>query len=87
MHLWPALLAALIGYLCGSVSFARIVAHFVAPGRDLRDYESPIEGSAHTYRMQAVSATTVSMQMGNKWGACHVRNEPNRSRIVPSVIA
>lgn len=63
-----AFLAALIGYLLGSVSFARIVAARVSPGREIEDYESAIPDSAQTFRMQAVSATTVSMQLGHKWG-------------------
>ena len=68
MDLAMALLAAAVGYLCGSISFARVIARVVSPDTDIQNYESPIPGSSHTIRMLAINATTVAVQLGRKWG-------------------
>ena len=68
LDLWIALLAALIGYLCGSISFARIIYRLVAPGENLTGMELPIEGSDEQVHVSAVSGTAVSVKLGGKWG-------------------
>ena len=35
LNLWIALGAALVGYLCGSISFARIITRLVSPETDI----------------------------------------------------
>ncbi|MBC7251218.1 MAG: glycerol-3-phosphate acyltransferase [Anaerolineae bacterium] len=63
-----ALLAAVVGYLAGSISFARIVGRIVAPHEDLTKTEIPIPDSEEKVDMGSVSATTVSMHLGPKYG-------------------
>jgi glycerol-3-phosphate acyltransferase PlsY len=63
-----ALLAAAVGYLCGAISFARVVTRIVAPQKDLTQTDIKLEGSDDKVVMHAVSATTVSMHLGSKFG-------------------
>jgi glycerol-3-phosphate acyltransferase PlsY len=63
-----ALLAAAIGYLCGAISFARLVGRIVAPQEDLTQTEVTLESGDDKVVMSAVSATTVSMRLGSKFG-------------------
>ncbi|OQY18524.1 MAG: hypothetical protein B6I34_10605 [Anaerolineaceae bacterium 4572_32.1] len=63
-----ALLAALIGYLLGAISFARLVGRLVAPEKDLTKTEIAVPDSDDTVQMGSVSATTVSMHIGPKFG-------------------
>lgn len=60
-------LAALVGYLCGSISFARIVTRALG-AREVAevDLESP-DGQGRL-RSDAVSATAVRLQFGARWG-------------------
>jgi glycerol-3-phosphate acyltransferase PlsY len=62
------LLSALVGYLLGSISFARVIMRFVKPDVDVADTKVPIPGTEETFDMYAVSATSVSLQVGSKWG-------------------
>jgi glycerol-3-phosphate acyltransferase PlsY len=68
MDFGPAIIAALVGYVIGSISFARIVSRFVAPQKDVTHTEMPIPGTDTTFRMHAVSATAVSLHLGPKYG-------------------
>lgn len=68
LDLWIALLAAVVGYLCGSISFARIIYRLVAPGEELTGMELDIEGSDEKVHVSAVSGTAVSVKLGGKWG-------------------
>jgi glycerol-3-phosphate acyltransferase PlsY len=63
-----ALLAAAGGYLIGSVSFARLVVRAFAPGRELLGIEVEVPDRDVTYRSGAVSATTVNLQLGPRYG-------------------
>jgi glycerol-3-phosphate acyltransferase PlsY len=63
-----AVLAAAVGYLCGAISFARLVAKVVAPHEDLTHTEISLEGSEDKVVMSAVSATSVSMHLGPRFG-------------------
>ena len=59
--------AALVGYLCGSISFARIIVK--AHGHDAVEavaLTSPDGGAQMT--SDAVSATAVRLMLGAKWG-------------------
>jgi glycerol-3-phosphate acyltransferase PlsY len=63
-----ASLAAVVGYLCGSISFARLVSRIVAPQEDITKTEIEVDGSEETFDMGSVSATTVSMHIGPRFG-------------------
>jgi len=61
------IIAALAGYLVGSISFAAIVGRFVAPQADL--WRTPISlPDGPEIEMEAVSATSVRMRAGPRWG-------------------
>jgi acyl phosphate:glycerol-3-phosphate acyltransferase len=60
-------IAALVGYLCGSISFARIFIRLAGYDHlEPLDLRSP-DGGARMYS-DAVSATAVRIQAGAKWG-------------------
>jgi len=64
-----ALLAAVVGYLLGSLSFARIVTSFAGPDKKVRERtEAYIEGSENPIILETVSATSVSMVAGSRLG-------------------
>jgi glycerol-3-phosphate acyltransferase PlsY len=65
---WIAVLAAIVGYLCGSVSMARIVVKLVAPDRDITRTDITLESSGQALRLEAVAGTAVSLHLGAKWG-------------------
>jgi glycerol-3-phosphate acyltransferase PlsY len=69
MELHIVLLAAVIGYLSGSVSYARLVARLADPGRKIGKIKVSVPGQADTYvESDSVSATTVRLQYGGKYG-------------------
>ena len=63
-----ALLAALAGYLLGSIPFALIVVRCFGQGKPLRPTELPIPGTGDMLRSNAVSATAVRLQLGARYG-------------------
>ena len=63
-----ALFAAAVGYLCGAISFARLVGRLVAPHKDITQTEIKAPGGDETVVMTSVSATTVSMHLGPRFG-------------------
>ena len=61
------IVAALVGYLVGSISFAAIVGRFVAPQADL--WRTPISlPDGPEIEMEAISATSLRMRAGPRWG-------------------
>lgn len=62
------LVAALAGYLVGSISFARIVARFVAPGADLARTSFRFTPESQEVEMGGVGAGTLALQAGPRWG-------------------
>ena len=62
-----AVVAALVGYLLGSISFARVINRFVAPSVDVTRTEIPMVGTDDKMQIP-VSGTAVSVQLGPKWG-------------------
>jgi glycerol-3-phosphate acyltransferase PlsY len=62
---WIALASALIAYLIGSISTARIFTSKLAPGADLQKVDLAIEGVA-SHRIKTVGATTASIILGPK---------------------
>jgi glycerol-3-phosphate acyltransferase PlsY len=63
-----AALAAAIGYLIGSISFARIVTRVVAPQQDISRVEIAVPGTEIVLRSDAVSATSVQLHLGRRYG-------------------
>jgi glycerol-3-phosphate acyltransferase PlsY len=56
------------GYLLGSISFARVVGRLVIPAEDLARMDLPIEGSERTFRASSISATTIRVKAGSRYG-------------------
>jgi glycerol-3-phosphate acyltransferase PlsY len=63
-----ALLAFIISYLLGSLSFGRIVTRIMKPGEDLTDVEMPWVGTDETYKLKSVGGNTVGMRLGPRAG-------------------
>lgn len=61
------LAAVVIGYLLGSISFARIVSARVKPGEDVTSV-SVVVGDGHDFTFRSVSATAVRVKVGRRWG-------------------
>ena len=58
----------LSGYLIGSISFSRVVTALVSPGTDLVGTQAQVEGTDQSLTMNAVSATSVRIKLGPKYG-------------------
>jgi glycerol-3-phosphate acyltransferase PlsY len=61
------LLTAIIGYLIGSVSFARLVTRWWS-GKDVTQFEIPVEGTNERYKVISVGGNSVSSELGPKAG-------------------
>jgi glycerol-3-phosphate acyltransferase PlsY len=57
-----------VGYFVGSLSFARLIARIRSPSGQLEQVDLAVEGSDEDYRVRAVSASAVSLQLGSRWG-------------------
>jgi glycerol-3-phosphate acyltransferase PlsY len=68
MDLWLALVAALTGYLIGSLSFARIMMRLVAPGREYQKIRREVPGTDEHFEGHSVSANSVRVQLGSRYG-------------------
>lgn len=68
MELTIGLIAALVGYLLGALSFARLIARFAAPGQDISRSAFEIPGKDVKIDMTSVSATSIMMRTGPKYG-------------------
>lgn len=62
-----ALIAAAVGYLLGSISFARLVARAVDPTADVTRIETVL-GEGVSFTSDSVSATAVRMKVGRRYG-------------------
>jgi glycerol-3-phosphate acyltransferase PlsY len=60
--------AIVIGYLAGSISFARIVTRLAAPEVDLNDLRIQIKGTDQTEEVGIMGANAASMVLGPKLG-------------------
>ena len=68
MDLLIALLAAIIGYLVGSISFARLVSRQFAPQQDIsKIVVEGVDGEGR-FESDAVSATSVRLHLGPAYG-------------------
>lgn len=68
MNPWVALLAALVGYLLGAVSFTRMVGSYLLPGEDVGNAEIPIKGSDKKFPFRSFGATSIRAKAGAKYG-------------------
>jgi glycerol-3-phosphate acyltransferase PlsY len=62
-----ALLAALAGYLLGSISFARVLMRIVAPDEELTGIEF-VSATGEATRVDTVGGTAIGMKLGAKYG-------------------
>jgi glycerol-3-phosphate acyltransferase PlsY len=68
MNILIALAAAVSGYLLGSISVARIMARLFMPDEDITKTSLQIPGMDETFEMTTVSATSISMRKGPRYG-------------------
>jgi len=61
-------IAILVGYLLGAISFARLVAGYAVPGEDISSTMMEIPSKDISFEMKSVSATSVMMHTGPKYG-------------------
>jgi glycerol-3-phosphate acyltransferase PlsY len=66
--LWEALPAAVGGYLAGSIPFARIVHYLVTGSWKFTPFREKVPGSEVFFDSDLVSATTVSKNLGARYG-------------------
>ncbi len=67
MELWILAVATAIGYLAGSISFARLVVAWRGVDADIERIEVPL-GHGETFVSDSVSATAVRMTLGPRFG-------------------
>lgn len=62
-----ALLSLVVGYLLGSISFARVIMKWAAPGEELTGMELDTAGG-EKFRVEMVGGTAISVKLGAKYG-------------------
>ncbi len=67
MSISTILLLALIAYLIGSISFARLVARLAA-GKDVTQLEIPVEGTQDSYKVFSIGGNSVAALLGARAG-------------------
>lgn len=60
--------SAVVGYLIGGISSARLIARRVIPGKDISKVKADIPGTDEVFVMDTVSATTINAQAGTRFG-------------------
>jgi glycerol-3-phosphate acyltransferase PlsY len=60
--------AAVLGYLLGSLSWARIVARRVAPEADISTIREPVPNTDLTFVSDSISATAARVHLGTRYG-------------------
>lgn len=68
MHTLIAVMAAVAGYLIGSISFARIVIRMFAPEQAAQGLAIDVPGTESSFRSDVISATAVNLQLGPRYG-------------------
>ncbi|UCH61096.1 MAG: glycerol-3-phosphate acyltransferase [Anaerolineales bacterium] len=61
-------LAALLGYLLGSISFARVVTRIAAPGTNIEDLRVEISGTDESIPVGIAGGNAAAMLLGPRWG-------------------
>lgn len=62
------IISALVSYLLGSISFARIVTYLWTSGKDITDHEIPVDGTDESYKVISIGANSVSSLLGARIG-------------------
>jgi acyl phosphate:glycerol-3-phosphate acyltransferase len=83
--IWIYMLAGLVGYLSGSISFARLVSRIASPGREVGDIKVQLPGAGIYVESDAMSATTVRLEFGAKFG-CLVGTFDIFKALIPSLV-
>jgi len=60
--------ATLGGYLCGAISFARLIGTIVAPGQDVSRSELVLGEEQRKFTFELASATNIGAKLGTKYG-------------------
>jgi acyl phosphate:glycerol-3-phosphate acyltransferase len=68
MDPYIALLAIIIGYFIGSISFARLVTRWWNRDKDVADFEIQVEGTDDSYKVLSIGGNSVSSVLGPKAG-------------------
>jgi glycerol-3-phosphate acyltransferase PlsY len=68
MEWWCVLGSGVAGYLIGGISFARLIAVRVIPDRDISKVEEKVPGTEEVFVMDTVSATTMRVHAGTRFG-------------------
>lgn len=68
MNIGTALLAALVGYLAGTISFTRLIARFIIPDEDISSTEFDVPNYDKPLVLTSVSPTALSKRKGPKAG-------------------
>ena len=66
--LYLGIVSALVSYLLGSISFARIVTYIWTSGKDITDHEIPVDGTDESYKVLSIGANSVSSLLGARVG-------------------
>ncbi len=68
MNPLSTILAAISGYLLGSISFARLFFRWLAPDQDLEELEIPVTGEEPGQKVDIFGANAASMVLGPRLG-------------------
>ncbi len=63
-----AIFSGVLSYFIGSISFARLVTSWWAPGKDVTEFEIPVEGTEDRYKVLSIGGNSVSSVLGPKAG-------------------
>ncbi|MFC1922963.1 glycerol-3-phosphate acyltransferase [Chloroflexota bacterium] len=63
-----ALLVVSVGYLLGSISFARLITKIFSPSKDIAQTEIPIKGTEDTMQVTSIGANVAAQELGAKGG-------------------
>lgn len=79
------LVASVIGYLLGSLSFARVITRLVTKSSYVEKLVQKVPGTDQTLEANSVSATTVGVNLGKKYG-CLVSLLDMLKIVVPTIL-
>jgi glycerol-3-phosphate acyltransferase PlsY len=68
MDPYIALLAIILGYFIGSISFARLVTRLWTRDKDVVNFEISVEGTDESYKVLSIGGNSVSSVLGPKAG-------------------
>jgi len=68
MSIYLTLFSAIISYLLGSISFARLVTYWWTSGKDISEHEIPVDGTTDRYKVVSVGANSAASLLGPKAG-------------------